>query len=231
MKYNDIVLAEFVDRPNRFIAKCIINGKEEVVHVKNTGRCRELLIPGTKVYVQYHDNPKRKTRYSLIGVYKKERLINMDSQIPNYVVYEAIKEGNLILPGYEGKKVNVKPEQKYGQSRFDALVEAEGQQGYIEVKGVTLEEDGVVRFPDAPTVRGVKHVEELIAAVEEGYRGYIIFVIQMKKVKYFTPNIATHPEFGEALKKAEEKGVHVLAYDCNVTADEIRLNSPIDVKL
>lgn len=226
MKYERIQVGRFVERPNRFIAYVEIDGNVETVHVKNTGRCAELLIPGTEVYVQKSDNQDRKTKWDLIGVKKGNRMINMDSQMTNYVVKEWIEEGNL----FPEMKL-IRPETTYGQSRFDLYVEGEGRKAFIEVKGVTLEEDGVVRFPDAPTERGVKHVEELIRAVKEGYEAYIFFVIQMEGVRYFTPNERTHKEFGNVLRKAKKAGVKILAYDCKVETDEIRLNRRVPVIL
>ena len=226
MEYERIEKAEFLNRPNRFIANCIVNGCEEVVHVKNTGRCKELLVPGSTVYLQKSDNPKRKTKWDLIAVEKGERLINMDSQIPNKAVYEWLRKGNLF-----GEGAYIRPETKYKNSRFDVYVEYKERKAFIEVKGVTLEEDGVVRFPDAPSERAVKHVTELISAVQDGYEAYVFFVIQMKGVKYFTPNIKTHKAFADTLKMAVEKGVHVLAYDCNVTKDSIKINEPVNVLL
>ena len=226
MKYERIVEAKFLNRPNRFIANCIVDGNEEVVHVKNTGRCKELLVPGALVYLQKSDNPDRKTKWDLIGVRKGERLINMDSQVPNKVVYEWLIEGNLF-----GKGAYVRPETKYKNSRFDVYVEYENRKAFIEVKGVTLEEDGVVRFPDAPSERAVKHVTELVSALEEGYEAYVLFVIQMEGVKYFTPNIKTHPAFADALRMAADKGVKVLAYDSVVTEDSIKLNNAVNVIL
>lgn len=224
MKYERIQVGRFIERPNRFIAYIDIDGAKETVHVKNTGRCAELLKPGATVYVQKSDNPERKTQWDLIGVEKGNRLVNMDSQIPNAVVKEWLEEGNLFdLP------LKIQPETTYSKSRFDLYVEAGNRKVFIEVKGVTLEENGVARFPDAPTERGVKHVEELIKALKDGYESYIIFVIQMNGVRYFTPNIDTHPEFAEALRKAKKAGVKILAYDCDVKEDEIRLNSSIPV--
>lgn len=226
MKYERIQVGRFIERPNRFIAYIDIDGAKETVHVKNTGRCAELLKPGATVYVQKSDNPERKTQWDLIGVEKGNRLVNMDSQIPNAVVKEWLEEGNLFnLP------LKIQPETTYSKSRFDLYVEAGNRKVFIEVKGVTLEENGVARFPDAPTERGVKHVEELIKALKDGYESYIIFVIQMNGVRYFTPNIDTHPEFAEALRKAKKAGVKILAYDCDVKEDEIRLNSSIPVVL
>ena len=190
MKYERIERATFLERPNRFIAYARIAGKQETIHVKNTGRCAELLVPEAEIFVQESDNPERKTKWDLIGVRKGDRLINMDSQIPNKVVEEWLRAGNLFL-----EPVAVRPETTYGNSRFDFYVESGETKAFIEVKGVTLEEDGVVRFPDAPSERAVKHVEELIRAKKEGYDAYVFLVIQMKGVRYFTPNMDTQPEF------------------------------------
>lgn len=226
MKYERMYEGVFLERPNRFIAYVEIMGQKETVHVKNTGRCKELLQPGATVYVQKAANPERKTQWDLIGVKKGERMVNMDSQIPNKVVEEWIREGNL-FPNV----TLVKPETTYGKSRFDLYIEADGRKIFMEIKGVTLEDEGVVRFPDAPTQRGVKHVNELVEAVKEGYEAYIFFVIQMKDVKYFTPNAATHPEFAEALREASEKGVNILAYDCEVSKDSIEIGEMVPVFL
>lgn len=226
MKYEQIESGTFLERPNRFIAYVEIAGARETVHVKNTGRCAELLRKGAKVYVEKAKNPNRKTKWDLIAVEKGKRIINMDSQIPNKVVEEWIRAGNLFPDA-----AVIRPETTYKKSRFDLYVEAGERKIFIEVKGVTLEEDGVVKFPDAPTERGVKHVEELCDAVQEGYEAYLFFVIQMKGVDYFTPNMVTHPAFGEALKKAEQQGVHILAYDCLVEPDSIRIGEKVDVRL
>ena len=226
MKYERIEKAEFLERPNRFIAYVELKGEKETVHVKNTGRCAELLVPGARVYIQRSANPDRKTKWDLIAVEKGQRMINMDSQIPNRVVEEWLREGNLV----ENVSL-IRPETTYGNSRFDLYVEAEGRKIFIEVKGVTLEEDGVCRFPDAPSERAVKHLEELQRAEKEGYETYVFFVIQMKGVKYFTPNTDTHPAFAEELRRAAKAGVRVIAYDCDVTEDSIRINSPVKVVL
>ena len=219
-----------MERPNRFIAYAELNGKKETIHVKNTGRCAELLRPGAAIYVQESDNPERKTKWDLIAVEKEtgsgKRLINMDSQIPNRVVQEWIEAGNL-FPDVS----LVRPETTYGNSRFDLYVEAGDRKIFIEVKGVTLEEDGVCRFPDAPSDRAVKHLEELIRAKKEGYEAYVFFVIQMKGVSYFTPNTDTHPAFAEALRRAKEAGVEILAYDCSVAPDSIVVSEPVDAVL
>lgn len=224
MKYNNIVKGHFIDRPNRFIANCKINGKTEVCHVKNTGRCKELLVQGTTVYLQKSDNPNRKTQYDLIAVQKGERLINMDSQIVNSVALEYV-------PRLFDKIKFIKPEYTYGNSRFDIYIETETDKIFVEVKGVTLESGGVTAFPDAPTVRGVKHLKELQKAVKEGYKAIALFVIQMNDVKYFVPNRKTHPEFADELKKAAENGVNLLAFDCKVTPHSIEIDKRVPIKL
>ena len=225
MQYENIVRGRFLERPNRFIAYVEVDGNIEKVHVKNTGRCRELLVPGTAVYLEKSSNPGRKTAYDLIAVQKGDRLINMDSQIPNKVVEEWLKTKALFHD-----LVLVRPETVYGNSRFDFYIEAGQDKIFMEVKGVTLEEDEVVQFPDAPSDRAVKHVEELIRAVKEGYKAYILFVVQMKNVKYFTPNRATHPAFAEALIRAAENGVKILCYDCHVTPEQICLADSVKIK-
>ncbi len=224
MKYERIEAGRFLERPNRFIAYVEIAGQKETVHVKNTGRCAELLTPGATVYVQKSDNPERKTQWDLIGVKKGKRMINMDSQIPNKVVEEWIRNGNLFP-----NATLIRPETTYKQSRFDLYIEEGDRKIFIEVKGVTLEHDGVVKFPDAPTERGVKHLNELCEAVKDGYEAYVFFVIQMKGVKYFTPNMQTHATFGDALRNAQEQGVRILAYDCKVTKDSIELEKEVPV--
>ncbi len=226
MRYKETEKAVFLKRPNRFIAEVEIQGKRETVHVKNTGRCKELLIPGTEVILEKSGNPNRKTKYDLICVNKQGRLINMDSQIPNKAAEEWIKKGGLFP-----EEVTIRPEKKYGNSRFDLYVESPLRRAFVEVKGVTLEEDNVVRFPDAPTLRGIKHVEELIHCMEEGYEAYLLLVIQMKGVKKFMPNWDTQPEFGQALIKAEKAGVKILARDCLVTEDTIEIQEEVPVDL
>ena len=231
MRYNSIIPGIFLERPNRFIAYIDINGKKETVHVKNTGRCAELLRPGARVYLQESDNPDRKTRWDLIAVEKETdqgsvRLVNMDSQVPNQVVKEWIEKGGLI----KGATL-VKPEYTYGNSRIDLYVETNERKILIEVKGVTLEEEGRVRFPDAPSERAVKHVEELKAAVRQGYEAYVFFVIQMRDVRYFTPNADTHPAFAKALREAAGDGVRVVAYDCEVSPDAIQIAEEVPVVL
>lgn len=226
MKYERIQKGKFLERPNRFIAYAEIEGKKEVVHVKNTGRCLELLIPEVEIYVQESENPNRKTKWDLISVRKGERLINMDSQVTNQVVKEWILEGNLF-----SKEAHIRMEVKYGSSRFDLYVEDGSRKAFIEVKGVTLEDNGRVLFPDAPSERAVKHLEELAKAVKDGYEAYVFFVIQMKGVKYFTPNMNTHPEFGETLRKVKELGVQILAYDCIVEEESIQIADLVPVVL
>lgn len=226
MRYKETEKAVFLKRPNRFIAEVEIQGKRETVHVKNTGRCKELLIPGAEVILEKSGNPNRKTKYDLICVNKQGRLVNMDSQIPNKAAEEWIKKGGLFP-----EEVTIRPEKKYGNSRFDLYVESPVRRAFVEVKGVTLEENNIVRFPDAPTVRGIKHVEELIHCMEEGYEAYLLLVIQMKGVKKFMPNWETHPEFGQALAKAEKAGVKILARDCLVTEDTIEIQEEVPVDL
>lgn len=223
MKYSNIYKGTFIERPNRFISICEIDGKEEICHVKNTGRCRELLVEGTTVYLEKSSNPKRKTQYDLVCVEKNNKLINMDSQIPNFVVAESL---NKIFSDI----TFVKQEYKYGNSRFDIYIETETEKIFVEVKGVTLENDGVVRFPDAPTERGIKHLKELQKAVLDGYRACVVFLVQMQDVKYFEPNYDTHPEFATELKKAYENGVEIFVYDSVVTPDEIKLNKSVKIK-
>ena len=193
--YPNMVPGTFRARPNRFIALVEIDGRVETCHVKNTGRCRELLIPGAKVWCRHHDDPNRKTAWSLITVQKGSRPVNIDSQIPNKLAIDYVNRGGLgFLPDL------VKAEQTFGQSRFDLYYEADGRKGFVEVKGVTLEEDGIARFPDAPTERGVKHLKELQEAAKQGYDAWVLFVVQMSDVKHFEPNTARDPSFAAALK-------------------------------
>jgi sugar fermentation stimulation protein A len=272
LKYSKTRTAEFVSRSNRFMATVKLDGELIACHVKNTGRCKELLVPGAKVILNESDNLKRKTRYDLISVWKGERLVNIDSQAPNKVFHEWLEEACFNNPpiwgllsldccsegveGYApaGKKpcqsfhgldggyerlrgslvadpVLIKPEYRYNGSRLDFYIEAGEKKILVEVKGVTLEDEGVVLFPDAPTQRGVKHIHELIEAAQKGYEAYIVFIIQMKDVRYFTPNYKTHAEFGEALQEAAVKGVHIFALDCSVTVDGINLGSRVPVRL
>ena len=231
MKYNNIVEAKFLERPNRFISYCEIDNNIEKVHVKNTGKCKELLIPNCTVFLEESDNPNRKTKYSLIAVQKGDRLINMDSQVPNKVVYEALLNDKIILPGLDEKIIKIKPETTYENSRFDIYLETENKKAFIEVKGVTLEENNIVMFPDAKTERGVKHINELVKASKEGYLSYVVFVIQMSDVKYFTPNDKMHKELGDALRFAKDNGVNILAYDCFVSNDNIEIKDEVKVIL
>ena len=226
MKYENMEPAIFLERPNRFVAYVEQAGRREICHVKNTGRCKELLQPGAELYVQRSSNPERKTPIDLIVVRKGQELVNMDSQVPNKVVGEWLREGKLCSP-----KAYIKPECKYGNSRFDFYVEDGERKIFIEVKGVTLEEDGVARFPDAPTERGVKHIQELAECRKAGYEAYVFFVIQMKGVHLLEPNDRTHPAFGEALRAAVKEGVQILAYDCVVQPDEIVIDQEIEVRL
>lgn len=219
MKYQNIKKAIFIERPNRFIAYARLGDEVVKCHVKNTGRCKELLIPEkSEVFLEDHgENTSRKTRYSLVKVIKNGRIINMDSQAPNQVAFDWLCDGGLYSDISFAKR-----EQKYGNSRFDIYYEREnGNKGFIEVKGVTLEEDNVARFPDAPTERGVKHLYELIEAKKAGYEANVLFVIQMKGIDHFEPNYRTHAAFGEVLKEAKETGVNVMAIDCYVTETEV----------
>ena len=231
MNYNKVVKAKFVERPNRFIAFCDIDGKIEKVHVKNTGRCRELLNDEAVVYLEESDNPNRKTKYSLIAVEKGSRLINMDSQVPNKVVYEGLVNKKIVLPGIDEEITFIKPEKTYNNSRFDIYLETKSKKVFIEVKGVTLEEDNIVKFPDAKTERGVKHINELVEAKKDGYECYILFLIQMNNVLYFTPNNEMHKDLGDALINARNNGVGVLAYDSLVEFNSIIINKEIKVIL
>lgn len=220
-----MVPGTFLARPNRFIAHVEIAGEMQVVHVKNTGRCRELLPVGAEVWCQQADNPNRKTRFDLITVRKGDRLINMDSQAPNIAVGEWLRSGGL------GNAGNIRAEVRHGDSRFDFAFTLEGKECFLEVKGVTLEKDGVCAFPDAPTERGAKHLRGLTEAAREGYGAYVLFVIQMADVKYLHPNDATDPQFGQALREAAANGVTVLAMDCAVDVDSMTIRNNVLVKL
>lgn len=231
MKYAQIVSGTFILRRNRFIAEVEIDGKTEVVHVKNTGRCRELLLPGVEVFLEKSDNPARKTLYDLIAVRKirpdsSPLLINMDSQIPNAAALEWLKTSGLFSENAEFKR-----EVLHNNSRFDIFIEDAGRKVFVEVKGVTLEHDGIAMFPDAPTERGVKHLNELTECVRLGLEAYIFFVIQMKEVTCFKPHDAMHPEFGAALRSAAEAGVKIIAMDCIVTPDTITVDAPVEIQL
>ena len=223
MKYKKVVKGEFISRPNRFIAHVNIDGVTHICHVKNTGRCKELLVPGATVFLEESDNPSRKTKYDLIAVYKGSTLINMDSQAPNKVFYEWARE--YFKPDF------IRPEFTYKNSRFDCYMEVGNEKIFAEVKGVTLENNGVASFPDAPTQRGIKHLLELADAVKNGYTCYVFFIVQMRGVMHFEPNYERHMEFAEALKFAQDLGVNVRCLDCDVTPDSLAINDFIDVVL
>lgn len=246
MRYANVVPAKFISRPNRFIAHVEVDGVDTVVHVKNTGRCKELLVPGCTVYLEKSSNPERKTPYDLIAVEKGKLLINMDSQAPNKVALEWIRSHSEIFP----EITLLKPEFSYGNSRFDVYVEFRGvgrskaerarlHKMFIEVKGCTLEFDGHAKFPDAPTERGVKHLTELAEILRDGhvaddetpYECGILFLIQMKGCHKFSPNVATHPEFGAALRAAQDAGVRIFVYDCKVTPDSLIADVPVALEL
>ena len=221
MEYDNIVEGIFLKRKNRFIADVIVGGEKEEVHVKNTGRCKEIFLEGAKIYLEKSDNPKRKTRYSLISAYKGDMLINVDSQVPNKVVFEGIKEDKVEY--FKNLKI-LKKEKTFQKSRFDLYYERNSRhKGFIEIKGVTLEENNKTKFPDAPTTRGTRHVLEMIDAVKEGYEGNIFFLIQMDKVLEFTPNIEMDPDFANAVEKAKGKGVKIHIYNSLVSKNEIKL--------
>ena len=230
MNYPHLRGGQFLDRPNRFIAHVALDGEPVVVHVKNTGRCRELLVPGCPVWLEESDNPARKTRFDLIAVEKTTPagplLVNMDAQAPNRVFQEWAQGGHF-SPGL----TLLKPETTFGASRFDFYWETASDRGFVEVKGVTLEEDGVVRFPDAPTLRGVKHLEELAAARHAGYQAALCFIVQLAGAKYVAPNDVTHPQFGQALRRAAAAGVEVFALGCSVTPDSLTAMDPVPVRL
>ena len=226
MRYQKVERGRFLARPNRFVAHVELGGEQVVCHVKNTGRCRELLVPGAAVYLERAERPGRKTPYDLIAVEKGELLINMDAQAPNRVFGEWAAEGGF-LPGLTA----LRPEFTWEDSRFDFRLEDRQGFYFVEVKGVTLEEDGLVRFPDAPTERGIKHLRGLQRAVEQGYRAAVFFVVQMKGPRLFQPNDSTHPAFGQALREAAAAGVGVYAYDCLVTPDSLKLDAPVEVEL
>ncbi len=225
MQYNNIVPGTFFARPNRFIAHIEINGNLEVCHVKNTGRCRELLGAGAKVWCQDANSPTRKTRYDLIAVQKGSRIINMDSQAPNAAVYEWLLSGGL------GQIENLKPESRHGDSRFDFSFTKDGIPCFLEVKGVTLEDAGICAFPDAPTIRGAKHLKELTRLRRDGCGAYVLFVIQMSDVSYLRPNDVTDPAFGAALREAAAAGVQILAMDCAVTPNTMTIQNPVEIRL
>ncbi len=227
MRYKNIVKGTFIDRPNRFIANVNIHNTPTVCHVKNTGRCRELLTPGATVILDKTDNPDRKTLYDLIAVYKGEQIFNIDSQAPNKVFGEWLASGNSCFDNI----TYIKPECKYGNSRFDYYIEADGHKIFAEVKGVTLESDGILSFPDAPTQRGTKHIRELCDCIDNGYDAYVVFIIQTRYAKYFTPNSDRDPDFANELKNAHHKGVRIISLCCDVTADTLSVCDYVDIHL
>ena len=226
MEYKNTVSGIFISRPNRFIAEVQVGDEIKICHVKNTGRCRELLLPGARVILEHSVAENRKTEYDLVAVYKADILINIDSQAPNKVFGEWLSAGGFI-PDAD----LIKPECRYGDSRFDFYIEAAGRRAFAEIKGVTLERDGIVMFPDAPTERGVKHIRELMAAVREGYEASVVFVVQMENCSYFTPNRETHPDFADALIEARAAGVGVFAFSCHVTESSLWIAEPVEVRL
>ena len=225
MVYENMVPGFFLRRPNRFIAQVLIHGVEETVHVKNSGRCRELLPEGALVWCQQWDNPTRKTKFDLISVRKGDRIINMDSQAPNKAAGEWLASGGL------GALEQLKAETVHGESRFDFSFVKDGKKCFLEVKGVTLEQDGVCAFPDAPPQRGARHLRHLAQAAREGYGAFELFVIQRADVAYLRPNDATDPDFGKALREAAAAGVQILAMDCCVSPERMELRSPVELRL
>ncbi len=234
MEYAQVVTGKFLQRPNRFVALCEIEGRTHRCHVKNTGRCRELLLPGATVFLQDRRGAEKpgKTEFSLIGVKKGDMLVNIDSQAPNAVVKEALLSGALVLPGFACPDI-VRPEYGYGASRLDFYLQKGDRRALVEVKGVTLEVGGQARsrFPDAPTQRGVKHLDELAGAVAAGYSCFAVFVIALRPVSSMAPNWLTHPAFGRALQRAQKAGVQLLAYDCAVGQDTLSLGRPVPIDL
>lgn len=226
MNYGQVSKARFLERPNRFVAWVELEGQRQICHVKNTGRCRELLVPGCTVYLEKAQNPNRRTPYDLIAVEKGDRLINMDSAAPNRVFGEWAAQS-----GFFGLTPLIRPETVHGDSRFDFYIESQGQKIFAEVKGCTLEEQGRCYFPDAPTERGVKHLNGLIRCVEQGYRALAVFVIQMEDVRSFSPNDRTHPAFGQALRRCRQAGVELLALECRVTPGTLSINPEIRVPI
>lgn len=226
MRYENIYPGVFLERPNRFIARVLLDGREETCHVKNTGRCKELLLPGAEIWLNRPDSAVRKTKYDLVAVRKGDRLVNIDSSAPNRLCLEWFRTGG----GFSGAS-RIRSEVTYGGSRLDFRVEWKNKIHYIEVKGVTLEEDGIARFPDAPSLRGLRHVRELIKAAGEGCGAVIIFIIQMERVKCFTPNWQTQPEFGFALQEAAAAGVEIWSWECKVRPEEIMVNRPVPMLL
>ena len=224
MRYDTVIEGKFLKRPNRFVAHVEIAGQVEVVHVKNTGRCQELLIPGVKVILEQGKSKTRKTKYSIVGVYKGVQLFNMDSQAPNQAAEEALRNGSIAEIGHV---TLLKREVSYGNSRFDFYFEDENTKGFIEVKGVTLEKDGIASFPDAPTLRGSKHIKELIEAKNAGYEAAVLFVVQMEGMTAFRPNAENDPLFADSLKSALTAGVKILVYGCRVRKNELVITNRI----
>lgn len=226
MQYSEVVKGEFIKRLNRFVALCRIDGVETYCHVKNTGRCGEILVEGAECYLEPGSNPDRKYKYSLVAIKKGDRLINIDSQAPNRAVAQFLKEGRLFQ-----NIEKICAEKAYGNSRFDFYFEHSGKKAFLEVKGVTLEADGAVFFPDAPTERGTKHLNELCRCADEGFEAYVFLVVQMKNVRYFSPNDKTDPKFGSALRRAAACGVKIICYDCIVTDKQMNIDSEVPVIL
>ena len=226
MEYGNIKYGEFISRKNRFTAVVKTEGETVEVHVKNMGRCREILVPGARVILETNDSPSRKTKYDLVAAYKGERLFNIDSTAPNKVFGEWV-----VKSGFFGDISYIKPECTYKKSRFDFYIEADGRKIFVEVKGSTKEIDGVMSFPDAPTERGIKHVNELCDCIFEGYEAYVFFVVQTEGVKYFTPDREIHPEFADALSDARKRGVNVVCVDCKVFENGMEIKNFVDVKL
>lgn len=224
MNYGQVEKARFLERPNRFVAWVELDGRRQICHVKNTGRCRELLVPGCTVYLEKAQNPNRRTPYDLIAVEKGEKLINMDSAAPNRVFGEWAASS-----GYFGSAPQIRPETIHGDSRFDFYIQSQGEKIFAEVKGCTLEDQGRCYFPDAPTERGVKHLNGLIRCLEQGYRAMAVFVIQLEGALSFAPNDRTHPAFGQALRRCQQAGVEILALECRVTPGSLSIKPEIRV--
>lgn len=226
MQYSDIHKAVFLERPNRFIAHCTVDGMLETVHVKNTGRCRELLVPGATVYLEKSSNPNRKTAYDLVTVETPFGLANMDAAAPNQVAGELLRAGAIL-----SSPTLVRPEVRFGASRLDFYAENDQQRLFVEVKGVTLRQGAWAVFPDAPTVRGTKHMGELVQAVAQGYRAMALLIVQMGGCTAFRPNRETDPAFCRALRDARAAGVEVRAVDCRVTPNTVTANRELPVDL
>lgn len=229
MTYSNSIPAVFLERPNRFVARCLLEGQEVIAHVPNTGRCKELLYPGVSVFLVHNLQPNRNTRYTLVVVEKGGLLINIDSQAPNRVLEESLMEGTFKVTAQWPNLI--RREVTFGSSRLDFMIEAGAEKALVEVKGVTLEENGIARFPDAPTLRGVRHLEELIVAAKQGWSAYLVFVVQMEWARYFAPNDISHPVFGETLRRAKSLGVHLAARLCHITPKEITLGNEIPIFL